>query len=114
MLLGLDTTTDWIHLALVGEGRSWTRRIRTEPGRSHSQLLLPELDGLLERTGEVCTRAGSVEIALITYWRDWEAIRAFAGPEPEAAVLYPGDERYEIVPDRHVRHDEVLSAHWAE
>lgn len=86
--------------------RTGVREARATPGYLGHQVL--------ERTGEVCTRAGSVEIALITYWRDWEAIRAFAGPEPEAAVLYPGDERYGITPDRHVRHDEVLSEHWAQ
>lgn len=51
MLLGLDTTTEWIHLALVQDAQSWTRKVRTEPGRTHSQLLLLELDALLAEAG---------------------------------------------------------------
>ena len=88
--------------------RTGVREAQATPGYLGHQVL--------ERTGASChaMRSGSLEIVLVTYWKDWEAVRAFAGPEPEAAVLYPGDERYEIVPDRHVRHDEVLSAHWAE
>jgi len=49
-----------------------------------------------------------VEIGLTTYWETWEAVRAFAGEDLERAVLYPGDEKYEIVPDKHVRHYDVL------
>lgn len=51
MLLGLDTTTEWIHLALVKGAQSWTRRVRTEPGRTHSHLLLKELDLLMAEAG---------------------------------------------------------------
>ena len=63
-----------------------------------------------ERICNTCPagHSGSVEIGLITYWQDWEAVRVFAGDQVETAVLYPGDERYEIVPDKHVRHYEVL------
>ncbi|MBU1229420.1 MAG: antibiotic biosynthesis monooxygenase [Proteobacteria bacterium] len=65
---------------------------------------------ILERYCTACPTglSGSIELGLVTYWESWEAVRAFAGPDPEHAVLYPGDERFEIVPDRHVRHDEVL------
>lgn len=49
MLLVLDTTTEWLHLALVGEGEAaFTRALKAEPGQSHSVLLLPALQGLLE------------------------------------------------------------------
>lgn len=67
---------------------------------------------ILERLDATCPngRSGSVELALITYWADWESVRAFAGDRPERAVLYPGDERFEIVPDKHVQHYEVLEA----
>ncbi len=52
--------------------------------------------------------SGSVEIGLTTFWDSWEAVRAFAGEDMHRAVLYPGDERYEIIPDKHVRHYAVL------
>lgn len=51
MLLGLDTTTESVHLALVDGARSWTRHCRTSPGRTHSHLLLAELDALLDEAG---------------------------------------------------------------
>ncbi len=47
MLLGLDTTTERLHLALVAEGKSWTRCIEVEIGRSHSTALLPGLEALM-------------------------------------------------------------------
>jgi len=51
MLLGLDTTTERLHLALVDGARSWTRCLPVEIGRSHSSALLPGLDGLLREAG---------------------------------------------------------------
>ncbi len=47
MLLGLDTTTERLHLALVDKERSWTRCLEVEIGRSHSTALLPGLEALL-------------------------------------------------------------------
>lgn len=45
---------------------------------------------------------------LITYWADFEAVRRFAGPEPQRAVNYPEDERYGLISDPIVLHHEVL------
>lgn len=49
------------------------------------------------------------EYLLITLWEDMEAVRRFAGPEPDKAVYYPEDARYfresECTP--YVRHYEV-------
>lgn len=49
-----------------------------------------------------------VEFRLVTYWRSWEAIQSFAGEEPDRAVLYPGDEEYELVPSFVVEHHHVI------
>jgi len=51
MLLGLDTTTERLHLALVDGKSSWTRCLQMEIGRSASAALLPGLDGLLREAG---------------------------------------------------------------
>ena len=51
MLLGLDTTTERLHLALVDGERAWTRCLEVEIGRSHSTALLPGLNALLEAAG---------------------------------------------------------------
>ncbi len=52
------------------------------------------------------------EYVLVTLWDSMEAIRGFAGPEPERAVYYPEDSRYfpeeEMRP--YVTHYEVLAA----
>ncbi len=47
MILGLDSTTERLHLALVAGATAWTRRIVGGLGHSHSQSLLPTLNELL-------------------------------------------------------------------
>jgi heme-degrading monooxygenase HmoA len=44
---------------------------------------------------------------LTSKWVSWEAIEAFAGSDPEIAVLYPGDEEFGLVPERTVHHYEA-------
>lgn len=56
--------------------------------------------------------ADAIEMTLVTYWASLEAITAFAGEDIGRAVLYPGDERYEIVSDTEVRHSRVVDATW--
>lgn len=51
MLLGLDTTTERIHAALVAGERHWGRSLTLERGQSQSQTLLPLLDELLGEAG---------------------------------------------------------------
>jgi heme-degrading monooxygenase HmoA len=86
-----------MHLALTG-----VREAKAKPGFLGHKTL--------ERLCETCPTgiSSSVEIALVTYWESWQAVQGFAGPDPERAVLFPGDDRYEIIPDKHVRHYEVL------
>jgi len=51
----------------------------------------------------------ATEYVLITFWDSMEAIRRFAGPEPERAVYYTEDDRYFAEEERrpYVRHYEV-------
>lgn len=54
MLLGLDTATEWLHLALVdplANEKSWTLVQRVEQRQSHSTLLLSLVDDLLKEAG---------------------------------------------------------------
>ena len=51
MILGLDTTTECLHLALVRGERAWVRGLDVGIGRSHSGSLLPTLDELLLEAG---------------------------------------------------------------
>jgi tRNA threonylcarbamoyladenosine biosynthesis protein TsaB len=51
MILGIDSTTEILHLALVEGIRAWTRRVVVGVGRSHSGSLLPTLNELMADAG---------------------------------------------------------------
>jgi len=51
MILGLDTTTTFLHLALVDGDRAWTRRVPVGAARSQSAALLPSLNELMDEAG---------------------------------------------------------------
>ena len=59
---------------------------------------------LTRETGE------ETEYVLITLWDNMEAVKRFAGLDPERAVYYPEDDRYFPESERtpYVRHYEVL------
>jgi len=39
---------------------------------------------------------------LATYWKDLEAVKAFAGEQYQVAVTYPDDEQFELLSDPYV------------
>jgi tRNA threonylcarbamoyladenosine biosynthesis protein TsaB len=51
MILGLDTVTEWVYVAIRGEFGSWAKRVFTGPGNSASNVLLPSVDELLLDAG---------------------------------------------------------------
>jgi hypothetical protein len=51
---------------------------------------------------------GEVELVVVTYWRSPDAIRGFAGADPERAVVAPEAEALLTEFDRRVRHYEVV------
>ncbi|MDP4092870.1 MAG: antibiotic biosynthesis monooxygenase family protein [Bacillota bacterium] len=53
------------------------------------------------------TQDGFEHFFMISYWKDFEAIKAFAGPKPQIAVTYPGDSEFELISDPIVLHHEV-------
>lgn len=55
---------------------------------------------------------GKAEIKLITYWKDIDCIKSYAGEEISVARLYPEDYKYELDPDNFVYHYEVLENQW--
>ena len=57
---------------------------------------------LLRRDG-----AGTTEFVALSLWDSIDAIRAFAGADIEAAVLYPEDERYLIGGESRIAHYDV-------
>jgi heme-degrading monooxygenase HmoA len=91
---------------------------RTRPGMGKAYYAYLEQTGLKEyRETEgfqnvlVLTReiGDETEYVLVTRWNDTEAVKRFAGPEPERAVYYPEDDRYFPPSERptQVRHYEV-------
>lgn len=49
-----------------------------------------------------------IETATLTFWESWDAIRAFAGDDPERAVYYPQDDAYLLDRPEGVEHYEVV------
>jgi heme-degrading monooxygenase HmoA len=51
---------------------------------------------------------GRAEFVVVSQWDSLEAVRRFAGPDPERAVFYPEDARYLVAREEHVTHYEVV------
>ena len=95
--------------------RVWSARTTAERAPSYADHLrtrvLPDLrdvDGyegvdLLQRV-----LPDGVEIVVITWWRSLDAVRAFAGPDLERAVVADEAARLLDTFDRRVRHYEVV------
>jgi hypothetical protein len=75
-----------------------------------SKNVLPELrrvPGFLEANVSVRHTANEAEIFVETTWRSLDAIRAFAGPDLEAAVVAPEAAAMLTNFDRRVRHSQI-------
>jgi heme-degrading monooxygenase HmoA len=48
------------------------------------------------------------EFVTLSFWDSMDAVRAFAGPEPEKAVYYPEDERFLVEQEDTVDHYELF------
>lgn len=68
---------------------------RATPGNRGVQVLLR-------------TEGDVAEFLLITWWDDYDAIRGFAGPDPERAVYYPEDDDFLLEKEPNVTHYEVV------
>jgi heme-degrading monooxygenase HmoA len=55
---------------------------------------------------------GKTEFLMFTLWESIEAVKAFAGDEPEVAVFYPEDDRYLIEREETVSHYDVAGHVW--
>ena len=65
------------------------------PGNLGFQLLLRELGD------------GTSEVTTLSWWTSMEAIRAFAGSDPEQARYYPEDDAYLLTRPERVEHHRV-------
>ena len=60
---------------------------------------------LIRRLGD-----GISEITTLSWWRDMDAVRRFAGERPELSVYYPEDDRYLIDKPEFVEHHRVFAS----
>jgi heme-degrading monooxygenase HmoA len=74
--------------------RTGIREYRETPGNISAHMLRRDL-------------ADRTEIITLSFWESMEAIRAFAGDDPEVAVYYPEDDRFLIDRPAGVEHYEV-------
>ncbi len=51
-----------------------------------------------------------VEVTTASFWVSMDAIKAFAGEDPERAKFYPGDDELLAQKDPHADHFEVVSS----
>ena len=98
--------------------RKWTGRIRTTDADTYIQYSrdtggdeYAATEGnlgyqiLLRDLGD-----GSSEVSTVSWWRDLDAVKRFAGEDYERAVYYPEDDRYLLErPDRVEHHDVIDS-----
>jgi heme-degrading monooxygenase HmoA len=54
-------------------------------------------------------RGDGMEFITLTFWDSMDAVRAFAGDDPDQAVFYPEDDRFLVDRERTVRHFELLA-----
>ncbi|HEY0633391.1 MAG TPA: hypothetical protein VGC98_15150 [Thermoleophilaceae bacterium] len=50
---------------------------------------------------------GRTEVVTLSFWESMDAVRLFAGDDPEQAVLYPGDEDFLLDTDTPIAHFDV-------
>ncbi|MDW6026370.1 hypothetical protein SAZ10_31880 [Mesorhizobium sp. BAC0120] len=53
---------------------------------------------------------GVSEVSTLSWWRDMEAVRSFAGDNPERAVYYPEDDRFLLDRPEFVEHHRVFAS----
>jgi heme-degrading monooxygenase HmoA len=97
--------------------RSWRGAVRAE---DEERYLAHQADTGVreyrETTGNlgalVLSRARGelVEVVTLSLWESMDAVRAFAGDDPERARFYPGDDELLVEKDAHADHFEVVSA----
>src|SRR6266704_256190 len=96
--------------------RIWRGVTLAERGEEYLQYLketgLKDYQAVPGNQGvEVLRRSydGKTEFLLISYWKSFEAIRAFAGDDMERAVYYPKDEEFLLELEPKVTHYELAT-----
>lgn len=103
--------------------RKWSSRIRTADRRAYVDYILQTGVRDYSKTPgnlghHVLTRDlgdGATEITMLSWWKSMDAIREFAGPDPETARYYRDDQRFLLERPRTVEHHivEAGRVEWA-
>ncbi len=97
-------------------GRIWHGITRAEQAKEYLSYI--EETGLKEYRATRGNRGAwilrridgdAAEFLVVSFWEDFDAIRRFAGPEPEKAVYYPEDDRFLLGREPKVIHYEVAA-----
>ncbi|MGH8140004.1 MAG: hypothetical protein ACREVV_17650 [Steroidobacteraceae bacterium] len=98
--------------------RKWTGRIRTAERQDYVNYVVETGADEYEKTAgnlgyQILLRDlgdGTTEVTTLSWWRSMDAIRAFAGAEPEVARYYPQDDQYLLDRPRCVEHHMVMTS----
>ncbi len=96
----------WTGIARPGRAESYVNHLRTDT--------FPQLSAILGFVRAVILRRevdGGTEFRIITEWESLAAIRAFAGRDPEAAVVPPAVQAMLAHYDARAEHYEIVDVH---
>jgi heme-degrading monooxygenase HmoA len=94
--------------------RLWRGAVRSQDGEGYANYL--RKTGLAAYAATAGNRGAwmlrrdldeHTEFVMFTLWDSLEAVKAFAGDDPETAVFYPEDERFLVERDLTTAHYEV-------
>lgn len=94
----------WRGVADAARAREYEQHLRLETFPS-----LGRIAGFVDAAILRRSIATGVEFLIVTRWQSMEAIRQFAGADPEAAVVPPVVEAMMVEYDRRVTHYEVVT-----
>ena len=93
----------WRGITLAGKADDYLDYLRETGVRDYARTAGNRGVKVLKRIqGEHC------EIMLVSLWDSMDAVRAFAGENPDRSVYYPEDEQYLLEMEPLVRHYEVV------
>jgi len=96
--------------------RFWRGHTRASDAEAYTRLVertgLTDLRATPGNLGAMTLRRiddATAEFLVLSFWEDFDAIRRFAGPDPEKAFYYPEDDQYLLGKEPRVTHYEVAS-----
>ena len=95
--------------------RLWHGRVPREKGDEYEEFLIERavpdyssVEGLLKLYFTRRDEENETHFLLVTIWDSMEAIKRFAGENPELAKYYPEDDEFLLEKERYVQHYEVF------